>query len=448
MPTPKHQTQLNAARKMATSHAESLASYQAPRGLAALLPHEKAKAAFERAGFPTPVDEAWCFTNLAPLAKTSFSLPRKAQVNGAAVAEAKLVRDAVTLVFVNGQLNYDLSEMTNMPLGVTIAPLSQAASMLSTAQENILTTTPSDALAAANTAFLTDGYVLRVAEGENVKTPVELVFLATEGKPAVNLKCFVELGQGSTLELSEVFHSTSDDAYWHNALTYITLADNAQLHFTRKQEEGPQAFHTAEVHTTLGRDASFYGFIANLGGKMARTLFNSVAKAKGASVNLAGFSLVGGENALGQHHNISTHTLHEAPHTNANQIFRNVVAEGGHGVFMGKYHVLAEAQQTDAAMLNQNLLLAPTAKADSKPELEIYADDVKCSHGASTGKLDETALFYLQARGINKATAMAMLTEGFIDDLLSALPNQQAKDRLHNAIHRWLGRSMALGMKG
>ena len=435
---PKHKAQLEAARKMATSHAEAMASYQAPRGLQSLLPTEDAKAAFAKAGFPTPSNEAWCFTNLAPLAKTSFSLPRKEGVSGAVIGEAKLVRDAVTLVFINGQLSYDLSEMTSLPVGVTIAPLSQAASMLTETQVTELTSKKSDGLAAANTAFLTDGYVLRVDEGQNITTPVELVFLATGGEQAVNLKTFISLGKQSTLELSEVFHSMSDEAYWHNSVTHIELAENAQLHFTRKQDEGTEAFHTAEVHTTLQRDASFYGFIANLGGKLARTMFDSTSKGANTSVNLAGFSLTG----TGQHHNISTNTLHTVAHTNANQTFRNVVAAGGHSVFMGKYHVLAEAQQTDAAMLNQNLLLAPSAKADSKPELEIYADDVKCSHGASTGKLDETALFYLQARGIDKATAMAMLTEGFIDDLLNALPNQQARERLHEAIHRWLSKSM------
>lgn len=435
----KHQVQRDAARKMAATHAAALASYQAPRGLQALLPTAEARTAFEKAGFPTPIDEAWTFTNLAPLAKTSFSLPHKDHVSGAVITEAKLVRDAVTLVFVNGQLNYDLSEMTSLPMGVTIAPLSQAASMLTTAQEAELKKSATQgSLTAANTAFLTDGYVLRVAEGQNIQTPVELVFLATGGQQAINLKTFITVGKGSTLELSEVYHSTSDEAYWHNSVTHIDLAENAQLHFTRKQDEGTEAFHTAEVHTTLKRDASFYGFLANLGGKIARTLFDSTSQGPNTSVNLAGFSLT----SKGQHHNTSTHTLHTVPHTNANQTFRNVVAAGGHSVFMGKYHVLAEAQQTDAAMLNQNLLLAPAAKADSKPELEIYADDVKCSHGASTGKLDETALFYMRTRGIDTPTAMAMLTEGFIDDLLNALPNKQAKDRLHDAIHRWLGKSM------
>lgn len=436
MATSKHQAQLNAARKLAESHGAAMAGYVVPRGLQGLLPNAEAAAVFERVGFPTTVDEAWCFTNTAPLAKTAFNLPQKGSVNGAAVAEAKLVRDAVTLVFVNGHLNYDLSEMAALPMGVTLAPLSQAATMLSADQQAHLKTTPKSGLGAANTAFLTDGYVLRVAENTPVKTPVEVVFLTTGANQAVNLKTFVEVGKGSTLELSEVFYSTSDEAYWHNALMHIDLAENAQLHLTRKQDEGKEAFHTAEIHTILEKNASFYGFLANIGGKLARTLFHNTATATGASVNLAGFSLT----AKNQHHNTSTYTLHKAPHTNANQTFRNVVAAGGHSVFMGKYHVLAEAQQTDAAMLNQNLLLAPTAKADSKPELEIYADDVKCSHGASTGKLDETALFYLQARGIDKPTALAMLTEGFIDDLLNALPNPQAKDRLHTTIHRWLGR--------
>ena len=436
---PKHKAQLNAARKMATSHAEALVSYEAPRGLQSLLPTSDARAAFEKAGFPTPVNEAWTFTNLAPLAKTNFTLPHKGQVSGAVIGEAKLVRDAVTLVFINGQLSYDLSEMTSMPTGVTIAPLSQAASMLTDAQEaELKKSAAKESLTAVNTAFLTDGYVLRVAEGQNITTPVELVFLSTGDQQAVNLKTFISLGKGSTLELSEVFHSTSDEAYWHNSVTHIDLAENAQLHFTRKQDEGTAAFHTAEVHTTLQRDASFYGFLANLGGKIARTLFDSTSKGANTSVNLAGFNLTGN----GQHHNTSTNTLHTVAHTNANQTFRNVVAAGGHSVFMGKYHVLAEAQQTDAAMLNQNLLLAPSAKADSKPELEIYADDVKCSHGASTGKLDETALFYMRARGIDTPTAMAMLTEGFIDDLLNALPNKQARERLHDAIHRWLSKSM------
>ncbi len=440
----KRQAELTAAKEMAQAYADSFAGYAPLPALSAWLGKQTAQAkdTFVKLGFPTTRTEEWCFTNIAPLARQAFHAPQKQAVNGAVISEAKLVKDAVTLVFIDGRLNYDLSEITNLPNGVTIAPLSQGAGLLDDAKKaKILNTTAS--LEAANTAFLTDGYILIVADGVTVKTPIELVFVGTGNQSASHIRNFISVGKNSKLELFETWTSSNnpDNIYWHNSVCDIILADGSKLAFTRQQSEALQAFHTATVKTTVGKDATFTGFIANLGSKIARTEWQTTLNNSGSRVELYGFSLVG----KGQHHNVTTHTNHTAPNTSADQLFRNVVADSGHGVFMGKYHVLPVAQQTDAAMLNQNLLLGKKAKADSKPELEIYADDVKCSHGATCGSLDEGALFYLRSRGIDEMAAKAMLTEGFIDDLILKIDNAQAKELLHSRIHRWLQTTKRVG---
>ena len=429
------------ATEMAESHVEAYSRTYTPKAaIAAWLgdAQTNAREQFKELGFPTTRPEMWRFTNLAPLARQTFSAPQKRPVNSAFIGEVKMVQGATTLVFLDGTLHPDLSELAHLPSGVTVAPLAQSAGLL-TAERGEMVKQKDQPLEALNAAYLTGGYILEVKDGTDTNTPIELVFLTTGEGEATHTRNFIKIGNNASLDLYETWAGTSGaQNCWQNNVCHINVGQNSRLNFTRSQDENAGNFFTSSVYSTLQKDAVLNGFMANKGGKTARTHFTTDLKASGSHVGLYGFSLVG----AGQHHNVSTTTNHSVPHTTADQCFRNVVAadatRGGHAVFIGQYNVAAEAQKTDAGMLNQNLLLGEKAKADYKPELEIFADDVKCSHGATTGRLDAEQLFYLRTRGLSTLDAKAMLTEAFVASLIDKISSEQAQTKLKTQARNWL----------
>lgn len=393
---------------------------------------------FLEAGFPTTRPEKWRFTNLAGLGRKAFSAPQKRPINSAIVGEAKLVKGATTLVFVDGVLHHDLSEMAHLPTGVRVAPLSQATSLLTPEQAKIVRQ-HDEPLEALNAGFLTDGVMIDVEKNATPNTPIELLYISSGEGEATHTRTFINLAESAELQVYESFASASKaSGNWLNNVSHVTLGRNSKLKFARSQNLDRADYFTSSVHTTIARDATFDAFTSNMGCKQARTHFTSHVLEGGAHLEVNGFSLTG----LGQHHNITTTTHHTVANTTANQCVRNVVAgngqRGGHAVFLGQYLVAADALQTDAEMLNQNLLLGDKAKADYKPELEIFADDVKCSHGATTGRLDEEQLFYLRQRGLTELEAKSLLTEAFVASIIDSIGNEQAEEKLKTETRNWL----------
>ena len=431
-PAPQTAAQQLATAQLEAFHAAAFTPLTAPWLQGA---QHTAASTFAQLGFPTPQVEEWKFTNLAPLARAAFAPAPAAQVSAAHINAVRLNPSAPALVFINGRLSLDHSNVAQLPAGLTFEPLAHGLNLLDDAGQAVLTTPPearNQALEALSTALLSGGYLLRVTAP--VSTPVEIVYCddGTQAAGASHLHHFIDIAPHASLTLLETWTGTGPS--WHNSVTHIHLRDSARLNLIRQQTAAPEAFHTATTHITQGQDSQCMVMLGHSGSRLARHELHSTLTAPGAHCALYGFALARAK----QHHDTTLSVTHKAPHCTSDALFRHVADDRGQTVFQGKFHVLPEAQQTDAKMLNQNLLLSPTAKADSKPELEIYADDVKCAHGATCGNLDADSLFYLRSRGLDETTARSLLIEGFIDDLLDRVPDTAAQTRLHRTVHQWL----------
>ncbi len=258
-----------------------------------------------------------------------------------------------------------------------------------------------------------------------------ITFTGEEGKhqkPSLKIK----LERGESLTLIENHDGTG--AYWKNMITEITLADGAHLHHIRVQNDGLEAISTNMVHIALGRDATYDSFAANLGGKLTRHEIHAELSAENSTCTFNGINLLNGE----QHGDTTILIEHKAPHCNSNQFYRSIVDDTARCVFQGKVHVHQIAQKTDAYQLSNTILLSEKAEMDTKPELEIYADDVKCSHGSTIGQMDEEPLFYLRTRGLNEAQARLLLTEAFIAEAIEKITDDTARQEISERATRWL----------
>ena len=403
---------------------------------------EEAIARFADVGFPTPKVEAWKYTNLTRLARAGFG-----DVDG--VAGIGLERLAPWLfdrgethrfVLVNGRFAPELSELEMLPDGVTLTSLAALADSQPGSLESTLGRTAAlngAALVALNTALMRDGAVLVVDRNTILDKPVHLInFVATENEPiAVHPRNLVVVGERSQATIVESYAGDQPGRYWTNAVTEIVAHAGSVIHHVKLQEEAESAYHTGSVQIELGRDSTVNGFTASLGATMARSDIKAAVLGEGASCRLDGGVLVRGS----QHGDITTEIDHRVPHGASRQMFKNVLDDRGRSVFQGRIIVQPDAQKVDAHQSNRNLLLSPRAQAETKPELQILADDVKCSHGATVGDLDRNALFYLESRGIDAARARALLIEAFLGELIETAPGEGVQRRLRALVGAWLG---------
>jgi len=242
----------------------------------------------------------------------------------------------------------------------------------------------------------------------------------------------VTVEEGAELTLIERHGGAG--AYWKNMVTEISVGKNARFHHIRLQEESPEAMQTNLVKVTLERDAAYDCFSLNMGGKLTRHEIHAVIAGPNADCRLNGLNMLGGA----QHGDTTILIEHAAPNCTSYQFYRSILDDTARGVFQGKVHVHQAAQKTDGYQLSNALLLSPTAEMDTKPELEIYADDVKCSHGATTGPLDEAPLFYLRSRGLSAAEARRLLVQAFVDEVLEKIPHDGAREEARGKAEAWL----------
>ena len=235
-------------------------------------------------------------------------------------------------------------------------------------------------------------------------------------------------------ELTLIERHNGQGAYWKNMVTEITLGDGARLNHIRLQTDGPDAVHTNMAHITLGRDAVYEGFALNMGAKLSRHEIQAVISGTGSHASFNGMNLLDGA----RHGDTTILIEHTAPNCTSNQFYRSLLDDQSRGVFQGKVHVHQAAQRTDAYQLSNAILLSPKAEMDTKPELEIYADDVKCSHGATTGNLDETPLFYLRSRGLSEREARLLLLQSFLDELVDKIDAARVQEDVRNKAHVWM----------
>jgi Fe-S cluster assembly protein SufD len=388
--------------------------------------------AFAKTGFPTHRHEDWKYTRVTPIEKRSFTVPER---NGIDVQRTDLERfslgalDCEQLVFVNGHYVDALSRRNVVESGVRVTTLESAMRASSQLLENHLgrlADTTGQPFSALNTAFMTDGAVVHVDAGNSDQRPVHLLFLATTEDVVAHPRILVIAESGSRATVVESYASLAEGCYFTNALTEIALMEEAQVDHYKIQEESTKAFHVATLEVRQDRDSRFASHSISFGGQLVRNDINVRIDAEGAACTLNGLFMVGGR----QHVDYHTRIDHAKAHGTSEEIYKGILDGRSRGVFNGRVKVHPDAQKTDARQSNNNLLLSRDAEIDTKPELEIYADDVKCAHGATVGQLDEQALFYLRSRGIGERQARGLLTFGFAREILDRVELAPLRDKL------------------
>jgi Fe-S cluster assembly protein SufD len=386
---------------------------------------DRAWRRFEERGFPTAKDEAWRFTSVAPLVRTTFQTApaggRPAPDVLAATtfgSAADASQAAFVFVFINGTLVPELSS-ARLPAGLQITRLTQAVEEGGLEGHLAPDTGEGSAFTSLNDALWEDGAVVQVAAGAVLTTPVHLVFLSTAGETPTmsHPRNLVLLGPRSKLTLVESYGGPEERAYLTNSVTQVSLEEGAVLDHYRLQREGTAAFHVGETRVRQGRSSSYTSHALAFGAALSRHDLRQVFAGEGGECQLNGLFLVTGT----QHTDTHTWVDHTQPHCTTRELYKGVLDGQSHGVFVGKIRVGPGAQKTDAQQTNRNLLLSRRALVDSVPQLEILADDVKCKHGSTTGQLDPSALFYLRSRGLDEAEARSLLTYAFASEVVDRI---------------------------
>ena len=390
-------------------------------------------ASFADQGFPTLHDEDWRFTNVAPIAKLNFQLAKEVSVNG---AETKLIDESAfaklsghRLVFVNGFFCAKLSSLKPVAGGVRIENLSAALAKDSALIEKHLgkyAHTASNTFAALNQAFFTDGAFIFVPAGVEVAEPVQLIYIssAKQNGETILPRNLVIAEANSKLTVVESYISTGNVAYFTNAVTEILAGESARVEHVKLQDEATDAFHIATIAGEFGRTSNVTVHSFALGAKLSRTNIRTKLAGEGLECILNGLYLTRGEQ-LADHHMIVEHAQ---PHCASHEYFNGILDDKSKGIFHGRIYVHPIAQKTDAKQTNKNLLLSDDATADTKPQLEIYADDVKCTHGATIGQLNDESIFYLRSRGIGTDTARQMLIHAFAGEIIERIKCEPARE--------------------
>ena len=393
-------------------------------------------AAFEQVGFPTTRDEEWRYTNVAPIARTPFRLaePDVETARDAAGRYSFGRQAAAELVFVNGHYAPELSKVGKPSRGVTVTNLAGAMESHSVLLEQHLgryATVDKTPFVALNTGFIRDGALLHFARETVVKQPVHLIFVSTPSRePAVShprvLVVAEENVQATVVE--SYVGSGGPGVYFTNAVTEVVAAENARIDYCRLQQESLEAYHVSALQMQLGRGADVVSHAATLGGRLTRNDLNVVLNGDGAHATLNGLVSIGGE----QH--VDNHTLlhHEKPYCPSHELYKHVLRDKATGVFKGKIFVQKDAQKTDSKQTSKSLLLSDDATMNSMPALEIYADDVKCTHGSTTGPVDEDMVFYLRTRGVSLEAARHLLTYAFAADVTRRIQVEPVRRRLED----------------
>ncbi len=402
---------------------------------------ERALEAFTRIGFPTPREEDWKYTRVTPIEKRSF---RTAVGENVVVAPDDLDRhrvpglDAHRLAFVDGRYCAPLSSVQT-PRGVTVTSLAAALTETPDALEPHLgryASITASGFSALNTAFLGEGAFVHIDADARIDEPVLLLFISTGRTDEVcaQPRALIIAERGSQATVIEQYVCVGETSYFNNAITEVALGPNSGLEHYKLQEESGKAFHISTLQVYQGRDSRFTSHSVSLGGALVRNDINSVLDAEGAECELNGLYLATGR----QHVDFHTRIDHRKPHGTSREFYNGVLAGRSRGVFNGRVYVHPHAQKTDAEQVNNNLLLSRDAEIDTKPQLEIFADDVKCSHGATVGQLDEDMVFYLRSRGITESAARGLLTYGFASDVIQRMSLAAVRAKLEEQLIAWL----------
>ena len=401
---------------------------------------EDAFARFAEVGFPTTHDEDWRFTNVAPIARTQFHLPDKKFAQLIPGLDSwKIEGSAVRLVFLNGRFAPDLSRATALPKGAVAGSLREQAEGNSDLLKTHLakyTDIQRDPFCALNSAFMEDGAYVHVRRGSILDAPIHLLFVSSSNHVALmyhprNLLIFEDQSQGTVVE---EYVSLDGGTMLSNSVTELVAGEDANVSHYLVEREHRETFNVSTLTIRQGRSANVSSHSLLLGGGLVRNNVHPVLAGEGGECLINGLFVGNGR----QHLDNFMHVEHAKPHCSSRQFYNGILDDQAHGVFHGRIVVHKDAQKTDAKQTNRNLLLSDDAQIDTKPQLEIYADDVKCTHGATIGQIDENALFYLRSRGVDESAARQLLLLAFASECVERMKSGPAQAYAEQLIHQHL----------
>ncbi len=401
----------------------------------------RALTRFAELGIPTTREEEWRFTNVSPIAETAFRLA--APANGAALPLLQSIdtTGAERIVVVNGRYAADLSSLEAQP-GVEVGSLAEALAHPDAAIEasfGQVAAFQDRAFVALNTAFAHDGVFIRIRPKTVVERPIHLVFVsAPEGHGPVmsHPRVLALVGAGAEVRIVESYVGGASQVYFANAVAEYVLDENAVVDHYKNQRESTTGFHVGLQAARIGRSGTFLSHAFTLGGQIVRNDAVAILDGEGIDCTLNGLYLSDGERLVDNHTMID----HAKPHCGSHELYKGILAGRSRAVFNGKIIVRPDAQKTDAKQTNRALLLSDAAQINTKPQLEIFADDVKCTHGAAVGQLDEEALFYLRARGLSASQARDMMIHAFAGDILNRVKIDTLRAQLETELFTQLQR--------
>lgn len=397
---------------------------------------------FSERGFPTVFDEEWRFTNLSPMLRTSFKLAQESGVQLSSAELKKLIIPDLTcsqIVFVNGRYSPELSSTRSLPEGVKVLSLAQAFETDEELLEQHLAqyvNYQNDAFSALNAAFMEDGVLIYIPKGIVLKEPIHVLYVsvATETPLISHPHNLIIADDDSQAFIVEDYVSLNDnDVYLSNVVTEIVAGENTVLSHYLIERESKKAFNISTLRVQQSRSSNFASHSVLIGGSLVRNNVHPVMVGEGCDCLVNGLFMATGR----QHMDNYMKVEHASPHCDSRQFYNGILDGRSHGVFSGRIVVHKGAQKTDAKQTNRNLVLSERAQIDTKPQLEIYADDVKCTHGATIGQLDQEAIFYLRSRGIDEELARTFLLVAFANESLDRMKIEPVRRYLNSAVIQW-----------
>lgn len=400
---------------------------------------KEALSSFSSLAFPTTKDEEWKYTNISPLLRHNFSYALPGKKSGVDDVQ-KFLFDKLEhslIVFINGHYSEELSKVKDLPEGVIIKSLSQALIEnrdITAEHFGRYVSFDNNIFSALSTAFIMDGAFVYIPENKIIEDALHILYLNTSPgeKLLVQPRNLFIAGKNSQASVIEHYTSVSEDIYFTNSITEIVVGENAHLDHIKLQEESKKAFHIARMEAGIGRNGNFSSHFISTGAELSRNDFNSKFGGEGAECMMNGLFII----EESQHFDAHTLIDHAVPHCNSHEHYKGILDDKSRGVFNGKVMVRRDAQKTNAFQENNNIILSNEALINTKPQLEIFADDVKCSHGATIGQLDMDAMFYLKARGIGEVKAKAILLHAFAADVIKTIRIDAVKQYMEEIINR------------
>jgi Fe-S cluster assembly protein SufD len=414
------------------------------------------KAAIDRfaaLGFPATKDEKWRFTRVRPLLGHDFRLAERYERDALSARQLDELCMEDTgcrrLAFVNGHFAEDLSDPGSLPVGVRLGSL---RTFLETDPEPVqrylskYADLGENPFVALNTAHICDGAYVYLPKGAHVENPIHLLYVTrSNGSPVVSYPRTLVIAEEDTrASIVESYVGFESDTYFTDAVTEIVVKARAEIDHCKLQKESSSAYHMAAVHAQIGRGSRFKTDSVSLGGALVRNDIHTVLGDTGVNCTVNGLYLADG------HQHVDNHTVieHAAAQCLSRELYKGILGGRAKAVFNGRIHVHPNAQKTDSKQTNRCILLSDDAQINTNPQLEIYADDVKCTHGAAVGQIDEDAVFYMRSRGIDKATARQMLVFAFANEVLENLRIDRVREHLAADLRRWLSRTRGVGEEG